>query len=113
MGTSRPTLSTERRRAVEAALRVLAPRLPDFEREAVIDHALMSRGLRGAEPANAAWLALVAYARHTFTDYDALLDDGYDRDSARYFVLDALNDSLREWGVRRLVDGSAEEPSEA
>jgi hypothetical protein len=57
--------------------------------------------LRVAAAETAAWLALVAYARHTFTDYDELLRDAYDRESARFFVADELAAVLREWGVRR------------
>ena len=83
------------------ALRVLAPKLPAHEFEAVLDHALDSPGLRVAARETAAWLALVAYARHTFTDYDDLLLEAYDRDSARFFVAEALAAVLREWGVRR------------
>ncbi|MCJ2035638.1 DUF2293 domain-containing protein [Methylobacterium sp. J-068] len=92
-----------RREVLAAALARLAPRLPDFETEAVIDRALASPGLRNARPDTAVWLALVAYARHVFTEYDALLDEGYDRDSARHFVLDDLNAVLAEWGSRRQV----------
>ncbi|KQP26547.1 hypothetical protein ASG60_09185 [Methylobacterium sp. Leaf469] len=92
-----------RREAVAAALLRLAPRLPEFEAGAILDRALASPGLRGAAPETAAWLCLVAYGRHVFTDYDALLDDGYDRDSARHFVLDDLNAALGAWGVRRLI----------
>lgn len=92
------------RRDVEAALRHLAPRLPAHEFGAVIDHAMSSSGLRAASPENAAWLSLVAYARHTFTDYDALLAEGYDRDSARFFVADALARLLAGWGARRRLD---------
>jgi|SRR5215212_390214 len=92
-----------RRAAVEAALRRLAPRLPRHEFEAVADHALDSAGLRTAAPEAAAWLSLVAYARHVFTEYDILLKEGYDPDSARHFVLDDLNAALDGWGVRRRV----------
>lgn len=98
-----------RRAALEAALSVLAPRLPRFEREAVIDRALASAGLRPAAPETAAWLALVAFARHACTEYDALLEDGYDRDSARHFVLDDLNAALADWGVRRVVSEEEDE----
>ena len=94
-----------RRAAIEAALQRLAPRLPGHEFGAVIDHALGSAGLRQAAPEAAAWLSLVAYARHVFTGYDELLEEGYDPDSARFFVLDELNDALRAWGVRREVGG--------
>ena len=86
---------------IEAALRRLAPRLPSHEFGAVVDHALDSRGLRTSAPEAAAWLSLVAYARHAFTDYDDLLAQGYDQDSARFFVAKAIEERLAEWGVTR------------
>ena len=86
---------------IETALRRLAPRMPAHEFVAVVDHALDSPGLRVASPEAAAWLSLVAYVRHTLTDYDALLEEGYDRDSARHFVADEIRDILGRWGVRR------------
>ncbi len=98
-----------RREAVADALVRLAPRLPDFETEAALERALASPGLRGAAPETAAWLALVAYARHVFTDYDDLLAEDYDRDSARHFVLDDLNAVLAEWGCRRRVSETVED----
>ncbi len=102
----------DRRAAVAAALERLVPRLPDFEAESVLDRAMRSPGLRGAAPETAAWLALTAFARHAFTDYDDLLAEGYDRDSARHFVLDDMNATLTEWGSRRLVS-EADEGDEA
>lgn len=97
-----------RREAIEGAIRVLAPRIPDHEFESVTDHALRSRGLHGATPETAGWLSLVAYIRHVFTEYDNLLDDGYDVDSARFFVLDDINRMLGEWGSPRRVAGEAD-----
>jgi len=92
-----------RRDEIEAALRRLAPRVPGHDFGAVTDHALDSPGLRRAGPEAAAWLSLVAYVRHALTDYDSLLAEGYDIESARHFVLDATNDVLAGWGVRRKV----------
>lgn len=92
-----------RREDLERAVRQLAPRIPRHEFEAVVDHALDSPGLRHAAPETAAWLSLVAYIRHALTDYDALLAEGYDPDSARFFVLDATNEALERWGARRRV----------
>jgi hypothetical protein len=89
------------RAEIEAALRRLAPRIPAHEFAAVADHARSSRGLRVASPEEAAWLALVAYVRHAFTDYDELLRQGYDHDSARFFIAAEMETVLREWGVRR------------
>ena len=48
----------------------LAPKIPPHEFGAVVDHALDSAGLKNAAPEAAAWLSLVAYVRHVFTDYD-------------------------------------------
>jgi hypothetical protein len=90
-----------KRSDIEVALRQLAPRLPDHEFGAVVDHAMASKGLGAAAPETAAWLSLVAYARHVFTEYDALLQQGYDRDSARHFVAAEMEQLLVGWGVRR------------
>lgn len=86
---------------IEAALRHLAPNIPPHECSAVTDHACDSPGLQVASPESAAWLSLVAYLRHTFTDYDTLLQEGYDRDSARHFVAADMQTLLDAWGVRR------------
>jgi hypothetical protein len=101
-----------RRNAVSAALGVLAPRIPDHEKGEVIEHALSSRGLRHASPETAVWLSLVSYIRHVLTDYDEMLDDGYDIESARHFCLDPINDVLAEWGSPRQVSGEEEEADE-
>jgi hypothetical protein len=86
---------------IENALRRLAPRVPAHEFGAVVDHALDSRGLNKASPEAAAWLSLVAYVRHVCTEYDELLQQGYDRESARFFVADEIEAILSDWGVRR------------
>lgn len=90
-----------RRTDIEEALNRLAPRMPAFEAGAVADHAEDSAALRRAPPEEAAWLSLVAYVRHAMTDYDDLLDAGYDIASARHFVADTMRGVLVGWGVRR------------
>jgi hypothetical protein len=107
---NRPTVAVDpaagnsdvaKRSEIEAALRILAPRIPSHEFGAVVDHAMDSQGLRTASPEAAAWLSLVAYVRHAFTDYDELLNQDYDRESARFFVASQIETILSEWGVRR------------
>lgn len=90
-----------KRSEIEEALHRLAPKMSPHEFGAVIDHALDSPGLRVASPESAAWLSLVAYARHAFTDYDELLAQGYGRDSARFCVAGDMQALLDAWGVRR------------
>ena len=90
-----------RRADIETALRRLAPKTPLHEFEVIVDHATDSRGLSSAVPEKAAWLSLVAYVRHVFTEYDDLRDQGYDEDSARFFVAADIETILNAWGVRR------------
>lgn len=75
--------------------------MPEHEFGAVVDHAVDSRGLRSAAPEEAAWLSLVAYVRHVITDYDDLRNQGYDEESARFFVAREIEAVLERWGVRR------------
>ena len=65
----------------------------------------LQKGLTGdgAAPEAAAWLSLVAYVRHRMTEYDALLADGYDQDSARFFVAGDIDEVLEAWGSPRRV----------
>lgn len=86
------------------ALRVLAPLVPSFDRAAILDIAATSPGLRLASPQAAAWGGLTAHVRHLYTDYDALLDQGYDRASARHFCAAAMREILAEWGCRHPLD---------
>jgi hypothetical protein len=94
------------RKDIEVALRRLAPKIPAHEFSSVVDHAVDSRGLSQAYPETAAWLSLVAYVRHVFTEYDDLRDQGYDEESARFFVAAGIETVLRQWGVRRRLDAS-------
>jgi hypothetical protein len=75
--------------------------MPRHEFEATVDHAMISKGLGQATAETAAWLSLVAYVRHALTEYDALLAQGYDQESARFFVAAPIDAVLNSWGVRR------------
>ena len=51
----------------------------------------------------AVWLCAIAHVRHVHTDYDALLDEGYERDAARHFVLEPINAHLTGWRASRYL----------
>jgi len=96
-------MTTKRQAAVSRALSRLAPMMPLEDALAV--KTLVARPHMRALPAErAVWLATVTHIRHVRTDYDALLSDGYDRDAARFFVIDDINAVLRRWQATRLVD---------
>jgi hypothetical protein len=89
------------RKEIENALRYLAPDIPDHEFGAIADHAMDSTGLRSAAPETAAWLSMVSFIRHVLTEYDSLLEEGYEQESARHFVAGDMQAVLKEWGVKR------------
>lgn len=93
---------TARQRDVRRALRALAPLIPLDEAQEVLARACRP-ALRALPPATALWLALSSHARHRHTEYDALLAEGYDRDAARFFVVEATNAALTGWGCARGV----------
>jgi hypothetical protein len=102
-----PLSSTRRNQELRKALRMLAPLIPYSNSEPVLERA--SKIARNDVSTGAAlWLALVAQVRHRHTEYDALLAEGYDRDSARHFVLQATEATLSSWGCGRRLDADAD-----
>lgn len=101
--------NTPRQRAIHKALREMIPHAPysDFEAIAL---AARSKHMRDLAPVNGAFLATVAHIRHRCTDYDQLRDEGYDRDSARFFVAEPIEEQLRLWGCTRGLSSSDMDP---
>lgn len=87
-----------------ARVRALFPRCP-AERELVIaEHACQKYSGRVGRSAsaknldeNAILLAVIAHIRHTETDYDELLSQGYERQLARDEVKGDIEKVLRQW----------------
>ncbi|GAB4525007.1 MAG: DUF2293 domain-containing protein [Roseibium sp.] len=96
------TGGTKRQKDMRRALRVLLPRVPMRDAEAILDLALAGH-LRHLPPGIALWQATTSHVRHEKTDYDTLLEDDYDRDAARHFVREDMNEVLRDWGCNREV----------
>jgi len=95
--------TTKRRKALAESLTLLLPGAPYADIEAIRTEA-SSRHMRELPPSIAVWLATVAHVRHQHTDYDDLLAEGYDRDAARFFVVDRTNAVLTSWRATRLLD---------
>lgn len=89
---------------IAAALRRIFPRLPERDARDIVDQALASKGLKTASPEAAAWLSAIAYVRHSHTEYDQMLEEGYDPESARHFTLEPLNEVIAHWGCRKRVE---------
>lgn len=96
-------MATQRQRALAKALTTLLPWAPYSDTE-VIRKEANAVHMKTLPPSVAIWLATVAHVRHQHTDYDRLLDEGYDRDSARFFVIDKINEVLTRWRATRLLD---------
>lgn len=99
--------NTKRQQAQLKALRAFIPKASyaDFSEIAL---AMRAKHMTELTAVNAAFLATIAHIRHQYTDYDTLRDDGYDHDSARFFVADDIDTKLAEWGAPRGLDNNAE-----
>jgi hypothetical protein len=100
--------TTGRQRAIAKALTALLPLAPYADTEKIRADA-NAKHLKALPPAIAVWLATVAHVRHEHTAYEKLLSEGYDRDSARFFVLNKINETLTAWRATRLLDPDGEE----
>lgn len=100
-------ISARRRDELRKALSGLIPMAP-YDAFSAMHAQAQAQHLRALPPANAAWLAAIAYIRHVHTDYDLMLDEGYDRDSARHFATDQINEVLTRWRANRLLDFDAD-----
>ena len=100
--------STKRRKSIAEALTLLLPGAPYSDIEAIRADA-GSKHMRELPPSIAVWLATVAHVRHQHTDYEQLLAEGYDRDAARFFVIERTNEVLTLWRATRLLDPDDDE----
>ena len=93
-------MPTKRQQAMSKALRSLAPHIPLSDAQDVLARA-NGGTLKQTTPHVSVWLALTSHVRHRYTAYDEMLKDGYDRDAARFFVVDDTERQLAEWGCTR------------
>ena len=100
--------STNRRRAIAKALTLLLPGAPYADIEAIRTES-GAKHMKALPPTIAVWLATVAHVRHQHTDYEQLLAEGYDREAARFFVIDRTNEVLTSWRATRLLDPDDED----
>jgi len=101
-------MPTHRQKEIAKGLTLLIPLAPWIDAEAIRE-AANQKHLKALPPSVALWLATVAHVRHQHTSYDALLDEGYDRESARHFVVDEINRVLTNWRATRLLDPDEDE----
>lgn len=81
---------------IAQALSLLAPLTPFLDAE-YIRAAAAAPHMRMVSAHNAVRLSMLAYIRHTYTDYDQLRNEGLDRDSALYWIKQQVIDKLDEW----------------
>ncbi|MBX9617569.1 MAG: DUF2293 domain-containing protein [Hyphomicrobiales bacterium] len=102
---------TKRQDAILKAMRLLIPRAPLADFAPILEAATSAR-MKTLPPQIAAWLSIIAYIRHVHSDYDALLADGYERDAARFFVREAIDEILTGWGCQRRLEEHDDEATD-
>ncbi|WP_417686268.1 DUF2293 domain-containing protein [Roseibium sp.] len=99
----RMTGQTKRQKDMRKALRATFPRIAFADSEQVLQMGLAGH-LRHLPISIALWQAATSHIRHAHTDYDLLLDEGYDREAARFFVMEDMNRVLEDWGCARRIE---------
>ncbi|MFK7902935.1 MAG: DUF2293 domain-containing protein [Nitratireductor sp.] len=100
-----------RLREVKKTLKLMVPHasLSDFEKIMKIAD---SQHLNHLPTPILAWRSLTTHIRHNHSDYDALLEEGYDIESAKHFVLDEMNAVLESWGASKRIELNSETANE-
>jgi hypothetical protein len=83
-------------------LNELCPYTP-YEDAQIILEAAAAKDKKALPHSISLWLALIARIRHQHTEYEKLLEEGYERDAARYFTREAINAVLQKWGCRKRI----------
>lgn len=96
---------SRRKTGLTKALRALIPGAPFADFHKILEIAAAGH-LRHLPASIAAWQAVTSHVRHCHTDYDQLLEEGYDQSSARHFVVDQMNHQLGKWGCSSRIDQS-------
>jgi hypothetical protein len=92
----------KRLRDIRDAFTALFPLAPFSDAEPIRERAAR-KGMNALTADTAVWLAAITHLRHEHTEYDQLLAEGYDRESARFFIIDAINDTLTRWRAARFL----------
>jgi len=99
--------STARHAEITRRLRALVP-LASYSDFIAMKQIASAGHLRHLPLSIAAWQAITTHIRHNHTDYDALLAEGYDAESARYFVLNAINEKLAAWDSEKRIEAGGQ-----
>jgi len=95
-------MTSKRQSAIAKAVTRFIPQVPFYDAEAIRRRAAQKH-LRNLPPDTAVWLTIIAYIRHIYTNYDALRDEGYEIEAARFFVRNAINSKLQQWRASRFL----------
>ena len=94
---------------IREAFTALFPLAPFLDAEPIREKAAR-KSMNGMTAEVAVWLTGVAHIRHEYTDYDALLGEGYGQDAARFFVVDDINAVLTDWRASRFINSEEDLP---
>lgn len=94
-----------RMRQVRKTLKLMIPNASLYDFQKVMTIAEGSH-LRHLPSPILAWRSVTTHIRHNHTQYDALLEEGYEIESAKYFVLDLMNETLELWGATKRIEAN-------
>ncbi|MDB6153427.1 MAG: hypothetical protein JWL90_1880 [Chthoniobacteraceae bacterium] len=100
--------------AFTADIRRQFPAMPETDVQACAAHATeigSGRVGRSSLAKNTTGKAVVAFVRHKYTPYDALLASGVSRDDARAQILSSVTEKVNEWSPQQQIEVKPSRPS--
>lgn len=70
--------------------------IPYYDSEQIIKNVAKPH-LKQLPSSIAVWLCVISYIRHEYTDYDNMLQNGFEKDAARHYTTQQINDILEKW----------------
>lgn len=101
----------KRLKDIRDAFSALFPLAPFIDAEPIREKAAR-KSMNTMTAEVAVWLCGIAHIRHEYTDYNALLGEGYGHDAARFFVVDEINAVLTDWRASRFLSSEEDLPAE-
>ncbi|MDN5249353.1 DUF2293 domain-containing protein [Bartonella sp. TP] len=95
-------MNKKRKSALNNELRKLFPSIPYYDAIRIAAKAAEPH-LQALPPSITIWLSAIAYIRHEYTDYNILLKEGMDLETARFFTKEQINKQLQLWDSSRLL----------
>lgn len=99
----KPPMTTKHNKTVRKLLTQLFDAIPYYDAQNIIK-ATKAVHLKHLPISINIWLSTIAYIRHSYTDYDSLLHEGFSFEAARHSTTEQINQILENWRCHKRLN---------